>query len=300
MRVSFLILCHTDENHIARLAKKLSEHENFDIYIHLDAKVDIEKFRCQLLNHKSVYFVDERYDVSWGGFSAIKATMSLIKEAIKNENYDRYVLLQGLDYPLKSNDYIYDFFKKNSDVEFIRGCNVTNSKDRYFYSRAKYYLYYDQINTFKKIFNKASFWLDLKMKSGYLYDQKKYEVYWGSAQWALTGNCINYIFDVYSNQEKFNNYFKSMFPVDELYFQTIVFNSEYFSKTSMEGPEEEKKGLVNWRNLHYFEYPDDIKVFTLNDYNFLKDRTELFCRKVNTKYSLDLLNLIDKEHINKC
>lgn len=299
MKIAFLILCHTDEEHIARLVNKITENENFYAFIHVDKKSDIKKFKKKLDESESVVFLRNRYSISWGGYSAIEATMELIKYANKYKNFDRYVLLQGLDYPIKSNEYIYKYFKENANVEFIRGCNITESKDKYFYSRCRYYLFYENINRFKKIFNKLNYLLDLKLKSGYIYDDKKYTVYWGSAQWALTKECIEYIIKFYDKNKKFNEYFKYTFPVDELYFTSIVFNSHFNKMTIKHGDEKEKRGLVNWRNIHYFEYPKEIKVFSEKDYEKLINCKELFCRKVNTSISKALLDKIDILHLEE-
>lgn len=54
--------------------------------------------------------------------------------------------------------------------------------------------------------------------------------------------------------------------------------------------------LVDLRNLHYFEYPSVIKVFTEEDYILLQERDELYCRKVNTGESTSLLDMIDALH----
>ena len=47
-------------------------------------------------------------------------------------------------------------------------------------------------------------------------------------------------------------------------------------------------------NLHYFEYPDLIKVFTEEDYDFLIKKDCLFIRKTTTEKSSILLDMIDK------
>ncbi|MDG6885049.1 beta-1,6-N-acetylglucosaminyltransferase [Clostridium perfringens] len=300
MKIAFLILCHIDEKHIERLANKLTKNEKFYVFIHVDKRSNIDKFTDLLKNNKSVIFTEKRYSISWGGYSAIRATMELIKCSMKHGDFDRYVLLQGLDYPLKSNKYIYEFFEQNKDVEFIRGCDISNSKEKYFYSRCRYYLFYEKINLFKKIFNYITYKLDIKLRDGYIkIDKKRYSVFWGSAQWALTRDCIDYIIKYYDNNKKFNKYFKTMFPVDELYFSTIVFNSSFKTHTVQGGCEEEKKGLVNWRNIHYFEYPQKIKVFSLEDFEMLKQRDELFVRKVNSSTSKLLLDKIDEIHLEK-
>lgn len=296
MKIAFLILCHTDKQHINRLATKLSNCKFFDVFIHVDKKVNIDSFKEDFNLNEKITFIEDRYNISWGGYSAIEATMALIKSAKTKDKYDRYVLLQGLDYPLKSNQQIINFFEDNKDIEFIRGCNISSSNEKYFYSRTRYYLFYENINIFKKIINKVSFLLDLRIKNGYIFEDKKYAVYWGCAQWALTAECINYILDFYHDHKKFSIKFKYMFPVDELYFHTIIFNSHFSKNTLRKGPEPCKVGLVNWRNLHYFEYKDLIKVFNDSDFEFLIKREELFCRKVTTISSSKLLDMIDNYH----
>ena len=125
-----------------------------------------------------------------------------------------------------------------------------------------------------------------------------FKVFWGSAQWALTGDCAKYILDFHDNHFQFNKWFYHAFPADELYMQTIVMNSPYRDKTLYGGPESPQKGLSNWRNLHYFEYlPGKIKVFTDKDFSFLCDRDELYVRKVNSNDSNRLMELLDKRNV---
>ena len=82
------------------------------------------------------------------------------------------------------------------------------------------------------------------------------------------------------------------FP-DEEYFHTIVHNSP-FKYRCVKYDEPERRWLVNWRNLHYFEYPKEIVTFTEKDFDKLINRDELFCRKVRSGISDTLLDKIDK------
>ena len=53
--------------------------------------------------------------------------------------------------------------------------------------------------------------------------------------------------------------------------------------------------LVNWRNLHYYEYPREITVFNENDYEKLINKEELFIRKVKSGVSDKLIDMINKK-----
>lgn len=109
----------------------------------------------------------------------------------------------------------------------------------------------------------------------------------------MTKECVQYIVEFYNKHFKFNKWFKYSFPTNEMYFVTVVMNSNLKQSTMARGSEPEKRGLVNWRNLHYFEYPEKIRVFNDNDFEFLSKREELFVRKVNTQESTKLLDLLD-------
>ncbi len=61
----------------------------------------------------------KKVDVGWGEDSQIECEMFLFNEAYKKGPFDYYHLLSGVDLPLKSNDYIHDFFDQNKGKEFV-------------------------------------------------------------------------------------------------------------------------------------------------------------------------------------
>ena len=65
-----------------------------------------------------------------GGYNSIIATMRTIKLALSTNDYDRFVLLQGQDYPLYSPKEIHNFFEANIDVEFCKAKNISVSKSK--------------------------------------------------------------------------------------------------------------------------------------------------------------------------
>ena len=189
-------------------------------------------------------------------------------------------------------------FKKNKDIEFIRACNATLSKEKGLNSKATMYWFFDKKNFWRRCLNRMNLIFNIKTRKGYIkVNNYKYHIYWGAAQWALTGECVKYIINFFDTQEKFNDYFKYVFPVDETYFHTIIFNSKFSEKTTFGGPETEDNQVTNWRNLHYFEYPKHIKVFTEKDFDLIKSKSKecIFIRKTNSVSSKKLLDMIDNE-----
>lgn len=298
MNIAYLILCHTDPEHISRLAKKIRTNSTW-IYIHVDISVDSKPFKELLQNEDRITLIKNRIKPYWGGFSAVEATMDLLKAASNEGRYDRYVLLQGLDYPILANCDIEEFFIDNRNIEFIRGCNITDSKDYYLYSKCKMYWFFDKKNLLRKCLNRLNRILKICNRKGYIMiGNKRFNIFWGAAQWALTSECVEYVIDFYNSQNKVNNYFRHVFPADETYFHTVVFNSTFAMNTTLGGPEKEVASLEYWRNLHYFEYPDKIKIFKEDDYEKLMNRECLFIRKTTTKESSRLLDMIDNKTID--
>lgn len=305
MRVAFLNLCHTDPELVARCARRLCSDPDFDMYIHLDAKQDIEPFKRALEPVDRVFFTPVRHKVYWGGYNAIHACYELLRTALKSDRkYDYFVMMQNLDYPIKSNAEIKAFFEDNNGREFIRGCPIAGTKDWEF-SR-KYKLYYMKDNPYGKASNKNPVKLMITLASalmslttrgfdGTIHESDgDYPVYYGCAQWAVTRECALFLDEFERTHPIFNKRMKIMQFPDEEYFHTVVHNSE-FKTNCVKYDEPEERWLVNWRNLTYFEFPKEVTVLTEKDYDKLMQQPDLFCRKVRTGESDGLLDMLDGE-----
>ena len=296
IKIAHLILAHKDPQHVGRLARRLSAFS--DVFIHVDSKSNDYEFKNETQNLENCNYVSERVHCSWGGWNAVVAEMKLLELALNSGSYDRIVFLQGADYPLKTDIEIYNFFLKYKNTEFVRACCCTGVNHPAFYNKCRYILFYNKKNIFYKIANKLTRLFKLKLRDGWIHeDDKKYMVYWGSAQWAITSKCAEYILFFYKNHTIFNKWFLRAFPSDELYVPTVVMNSKFINFTTTGGAEPPNPGLPHWRNLHYFEYlPGHIKVFTEKDFASLSNRQELYVRKVDSCESGRLLDLLDRNN----
>ena len=306
MKIAFLNLCHTDPEMVARVADKLTKNPNFDMYIHVDLKSDIQPFQQLLKGNRQVYFTKERQKVYWGGYNAIKASYILLEAALSSEkNYDYVVMMQNLDYPIKSNHYIERFFEQNKGTEFIRGCYIAKTKDWHYAEKYKIYnsrdkdfyltshakpikLLWDGVNALKSIST-------IGFNGVHTENGEKIELYYGTAQWAVTRECAAYMIEFHKTHPKFNKRMQHIKFPDEEYFHTVVHNSR-FKERCVKYNEPVQRWLVNWRNIHYFEFPNTgVVVFNENDYEKLMSREELFCRKVRSGISDKLLDKIDEQ-----
>lgn len=300
MRIAYLVLCHDDPAHIGRLARRLvfSACENA-VFIHVDKKSRIQdEVIRSVTGVPNVFVIEERYEVFWGGFSAVNATYALLRAAVNKATFDRYLLLQGADYPIKSNQHIDDFFAKNKNVEYVRAVNSGIALKKYFYSKARYSMRLDRPNFLKRIRNRLVRTLDLKTKPReFSVNGKSYNVYWGCAQFAVTHRCVE-LFLQHERSEELRSHFVDIFPADETFFHTIVYNSELVANTTFGHAESERDlhNLVDLINLTYFEYPVLVTIFTKDDYQKIVDLPHLYVRKVRTAESSELLDMLDRRN----
>ena len=298
LKIAYICLCHTDPDFIAKTANALN-YASDGFFIHVDNKQDVSPFveACNGLNN--VHFVKERIDNHWGGYNSIIATMRTIKLALSTNDYDRFVLLQGQDYPLCSSKEIHNFFEANIDIEFCKAKNISVSKNKKDYMKCCGLWLMDIRNpsfTMKCIryfFHKFNaFGIKYRLPT-FKNGKEIWNVYHGWAQFALTRDCIKYILDIYENNALYNKYMKYRFPPDEIYIHTIIHNSPFKDKVSSDVIIR-RSGEKTLLNLTYFEYPDYVTVFTdKEDYKWLKNTGCLFVRKVNSSSS-KLLHEIDK------
>lgn len=297
LKIAYICMCHIDPDFVARAAKAL-KYEQDGFFIHVDNKVDITPFVSACEGLDNAHFLQDRIDNYWGGYNSIIATMRTIKYALSMDDYDRFILLQGQDYPLFSPKEIHDFFEAHADVEFCKAKNISKSKNKKDYMKCCGFWMMDCIpNFFQKCirfatvkFNK----LGIKYRRATFKNNKqKWDIYQGKAHFALTRDCIEHILNVHENNVKFNKYIKHRFPPDEMYFHTIVHNSPFKEKVSKDVIVT-RLGEKTLLNLTYLEYPVYCTVFTKKeDYEWLKNMGCLFVRKVNST-STELLDEIDK------
>ena len=299
MRIAYLVLCHRDPLHIARLARKLTQGTEDHVIVHVDAKYALAPFAAALHGLPRVDLLTQRTVVWWGGYSAVAATQSMLEHALRLTDVERFVLLQGADYPLRSNAQLHAFFAAAPHTEFIRACNASLSGSRYLYAKARYPQWFDRPNPFKRIVNRVIRSADLRLKTPHVMRAgQRLQIHWGCAQWAVTRACAS-LFAACRDDAAFNRYFRSSFPADEIYFHTIVHNSPLSAATARGGAEADVANVTELRNLHYFEYPRDVRIFTADDHAMLQGTDALFVRKVTSAASSGLLDRIDAAHAAK-
>lgn len=297
-RIAYIISAYKDAPHLARLVDALNDKADF--YIHIDQKSDIKPFE-EALGDK-VTFVP-RHWVNWGGWEQVEYQKELLGAVIRSGvAYDRVVCLSGQDYPLWSNEEIHRYFDENKETEFIAAMNLSRSHNPQQRSKIERYHFFRDLqwrNLWLK--NKlvvASRWLmrllPLRKDDILWIGDIEAEIYFGSDYWALTLPCARYVYDTL--QKDYNDlapYFKTSFVPSEMCVQTIVFNSPFKPHAMLY--EGEYKGLSSLTPLHYLVYGKAIKTMTQEDWPVLQQSGKMFCRKVVSGASDELVESIDSE-----
>lgn len=118
-RQAYLIIAHRYDETFKTLLQMLDSDEN-DIFVHMDKKnKQFDEKECRGLVKQSGLFFAERTSVTWGGYSQINSEMILLEMAVSHKKYDYYHLLSGQDLPIKTNDYIQNFFISHQGKEFV-------------------------------------------------------------------------------------------------------------------------------------------------------------------------------------
>lgn len=241
-----------------------------------------------------------------GGYSAIEATVNLMRYALNVGQFGRFVLLQGLEYPILSNQEIDIFFENHPHTEFLLAQNISRKKD--WHSEHKYRLFWD-LDHSKKLSRKVLHTINKcilqikkipKLRRSYVRDKnkRKMEIYQGCAQFGITADLAKYFVDFFDSNPRFNRYFKHVYAVDEAYFHTILYNSPYVKNTP-DGKGVDRPHLTDFENLTYFEYPVQVTLFmSPDDWPKIKNSGFLYFRKASSE-SRELLDLIDREHLAK-
>lgn len=275
MKHAYLILAHNQPKLLLSLVTQL-DNENNDIYIHIDAKSSL----CQFAEIESVckysacHILEERVPVFWGGYSIVKAERLLFAAAYSGGDYGYFHLLSGVDFPLKSNSYIQQFFEANKGLEFLGFDKIIT--EEHAQERVRYrYFFIDR--KFPKWLN----WLiprlnglSLRIQNLFkLYRSPSLEIKHGSQWCSLSREAVGFLL---SKSKEIDYNFKLTLIPDELYKQTILWNS-----TFRENIYDKENNLASC--LYEMEWGDSPGMhpytFTLKDKERLLSSNRLFARK---------------------
>lgn len=277
---AYLIMAHSDWDTLNTLLELIDDIRN-DIYIHIDKKSTFDLQNIYSTKYSKCYYI-KRKNVSWGGDTQIRCELDLLKSAL-NDKYDYYHLLSGVDLPIKTQDEIHDFFDLNNgknyidlDSDAMKNNNFINRCSQYHFLQNKIGKNKGKIIALYSLLEKNCISLQ-KMLGINRIKNIPMKLYKGAQWFSITHEMAKIIL---SNEKIIKKYFNKGIAVDELFLQTIAYNSSL------------RYTIVN-ENLRYIDWNrGNPYVFRLSDYEeLINSKKKLFARK----FSSD----VDKEIIEK-
>lgn len=285
MKHAYLIIAHHEFEILKTLLCMLDDVRN-DIYLHIDKKVkSVEREEFQV-SKAQLFFIENRIDTRWGDLSQVKVEYLLFETAHENGPYDYYHLLSGVDLPIKSQDYIYDFFEKYNGYEFVGFVETPKDVEGLEWLVNYYHLFTRLYKTPHRKLRKLTTTIRrhfLKIQTSLNYRRFQDIEFKRGANWvSITDELLLILLD----KKKFVlKRFKFVPTADELFVQSILWNSERKNKIFMINGER-KGGLreIDWLRGEPY-------VWRYEDLHYLQNSNNLFARKFSSS-DMTIVNTI--------
>lgn len=274
MKHAYLIIAHNEFDLLKNLISVLDDERN-DIYIHFDAKL---KTLPDLSVAKSkLYVLKKRINVCWADFSVVEAEFVLLRAAYLNYHYAYYHLLSGVDLPLKSQDYIHDFFDKNTGKEFIDIClyDVSAEMDR---KMMRWHLFPKDFKNVRRLvfitrLMRAMF---VRIQEFMRIKRNKHIDFRKGSQWvSITSDFTEYLL---SRENIIRKVYSHTFCSDEVVIQTECWNSKFRQRLYDYSPNYRgHMRLIDWQRGNPYVWRDE-------DYDELMHSDRIFARKFSSAY----------------
>ena len=285
MKSAYLIVAHGNFNLLKKLILQL-DHPSNDIFIHIDKKVksvDYKEYE-QLTRHSKVVCLRKRVSVIWGHITQPQATLLLLEAACSAKNYDYYHLLSGIDYPIKSNQYILDFLERNNGKLFIGFQPWDTTID--FKFGLYHYIPQNIQNRYivMKWVNRIILKIERLFSIKHFKDTKSLSK--GCNWWSITDDVARMLVE---NQKDILKMYKYTSCSDEVFVQTIVASNPNLLHRVYDFDNEYHSCLrcIDWKRGKPY-------TFKIDDFDMLKASPALFARKFSEEH-MDIIDKIERE-----
>ncbi|MGI1803309.1 beta-1,6-N-acetylglucosaminyltransferase [Limosilactobacillus reuteri] len=284
-----LILAHKNIDQVIELASRLST--DFEIYIHLDKKANITVDQSRKIKKITKGYIS-KYDVKWGSYSIVKATIDLMKMALNNNQNTYFHLISGQDWPLMSPAKIYEYFEHTNQIymNYWPAVSMRKTGEPEIWW-TKYYFNYDSINrrtTFGKVYHRLLLLVQTVLRINKLdkYGLKEDYIYAGQEWVDIPRDALEFTITYYEQHPNLEKIFSTSFCSDEMWLQTILCNSEF--KPRIE------------KNIHHYiemteKHGSRPAILDEEDYSKIISGNYWWGRKVERPISDKLINLLDEK-----
>lgn len=276
---AYCIIAHNEPKILATLVELIDDERN-DIFLLVDKKTDIGIYDG-IHPKKAKLYLSPRVDIRWGDTSQILAELTLFEFAYEHGPYKIYHLLSGVDLPIKSQDYIHEFIADNPNTEFVGF--VSKECQSQLYYKTNYYHFFTHFAqssnaSIRKIASKAD---GISIKTQRMLGVKrkcKMQLMKGCNWCSITNELVSYLIE---NKDNILHNFAYMLCADEIFLQTMVWNSKFMENVYAKEEYVSCLREINWtKGSPYIWGSEDVE----DDEKILKESKALFARKFTEKH----------------
>jgi len=226
MKVACLILGFNGATVLRRALPILAE-AGLDVFIHLDRKANREHY-AHILGEagRRCVFIDDRYEIHWGGYAMMQAELKLLATARAAGPYDKYLLISDDSFPVVPADQLRDRLSAKADLITA----VRQDKASYIYERYYDFYCFDHVTTSIRGGPRTGI-IDVALENKIAeiaalrrMGKKTIEVYWGSQFWALGQESVDLVLRMAADDQHLAKSFEYAALPDELMIQSIIGN----------------------------------------------------------------------------
>ena len=218
MKHAYLIIAHNELKILQLLISALDDERN-DIYVHIDKKASFDGRELKTI-HADLFILPIRLDARWGDFSLVEVEMSLFREAYAKRPYGYFHLLSGVDFPIKSQDYIHDFCDAHQGMEFVGIAQNVSQKELDW--RSQHWFLFARDFQSNNLIKRTLRGIFARLQTVVGYKRTKLQVKKG-AQWcSITAELVKHLLQ---NEKQIRKMFNHTYCPDELFIQTWCWNS---------------------------------------------------------------------------
>lgn len=293
MKLAFLINAHKDAPHLRDLVDSLPADAEY--YIHLDHRRDRRHF-SQLLDGTNAHVISHSVGAIAGTLSEVSIQLALIRAALESGTADRLVSIDGLDYPVWSNDSIVSYFEALGDKEVLQGISMMG-QGHAAYPYCDFQLLPDhtwRAGTWKyrarSMARRALTGTHVHKTLSIHCPGKTYTLYKGGTTWAITRQLAEKIVNEWEQNMHLRKYFVTSYHPVDTFIPTVAFNSGFADKCMLTPGR--YKGKTDLQPLTYTT-GRTARTLTEDDFETVAQSGKMFCRNVVSGYSDGLKSLVD-------
>jgi len=267
VKIAYVITAHKNAKQLRRLLKAIDYPGNtYVLHVDVKAPADVHQTAREFVSgHPSAATIPSD-NIIWGSWRLARVQILAIAQALKLSKDWGYCLnISGQDYPLKTQAELGEIFDRGPTganyLEVLKFADASSNTRK----RLEYY------------------WAPWRGKMHKLFRRRapKFEVFWGSNQWAFTREACEFVADSPVSR-KMQRAFRLSLCADELIFQNIIMHSpvrENIINNTMR--------KVVWNGG---SHP---KIFTIADRDELLNSQEWFARKFDHAVDEGIMDALD-------